>query len=146
MHHHSAQSSAPQSSAPQSIVHHIVAHHIVAHCSWPRICSRRKNARVAARPRPLGCPPHAQHTKRRRWLGTPPPSETPLAQVTQQRDDAWARLATVDKSYSRTSRVPPATHAAAQPGARLHSGIKPSSSFASRFRTGRVDPTGVGAI
>ena len=67
-----------------------------------------------------------------------------LQQVTRQRDEAWARLATLDKSFSRTARGPPAALAAAQPSTNLTR----SSSFGrtiSRFRTGRVDPTGGGA-
>ena len=59
-------------------------------------------------------------------------------------DEAWARLATLDKSFSRTARGPPAALAAAQPSTNLTR----SSSFGrtiSRFRTGRVDPTGGGA-
>ena len=68
-----------------------------------------------------------------------------LQQVTQQRDEAWARLATLDKSFSRTARGPPAALATAQPSAHLYNGARDlvrSSSFASRFRTGKVDPTG----
>ena len=71
-----------------------------------------------------------------------------LQQVTQQRDEAWARLATLDKSFSRTARGPPAALATAQPSTHLYNGAKllvRSSSFVSRFRTGRVDPTGGGA-
>lgn len=65
-----------------------------------------------------------------------------LQQVTQQRDDAWARLATLDKSYLRTSRAPSAALATAQPSTQLQQGAKPSSSLVSRFRTGKIDPTG----
>ena len=67
-----------------------------------------------------------------------------LQQVTQQRDEAWARLATLDKSFSRTARGPPAALAtAAQHQPSTH--LTRSLSFVSRFRTGRVDPTGGGA-
>lgn len=67
-----------------------------------------------------------------------------LQQVTQQRDEAWARLATLDKSFTRTARGPPAALATAaqhQPGTHLTRSL----SFVSRFRTGKVDPTGGGA-
>ena len=64
-----------------------------------------------------------------------------LQQVTQQRDDAWARLATLDKSFARAQRAAAAAPATAHPSAQLRvkEGVKSSKGSAiSRFRTAGV--------
>ena len=64
-----------------------------------------------------------------------------LQQVTQQRDDAWAKLTTLDKSFARAQRAAAATAtapASAHPSSQLRvkEGVKTSKGSAiSRFRT-----------